>query len=112
MSDVIEGVSEDVIEIVQFQTKKGVLPTDFIRAAEPIGSWVMAQPGFRYRSLSQDEQGVWRDVVYWSSMENAKKASDAFMRDNAESDFMAMIDESSVDMNHSRVVQSQMAACS
>ncbi|MDN3638082.1 hypothetical protein QWY82_04575 [Simiduia curdlanivorans] len=102
----------DVIEIVQFETKKGVQATDFIRAAEPIGSWVMAQPGFRYRSLSQDEQGLWRDVVYWSSMENAKKASDAFMRDNAQSDFMVMIEESSLVMNHSRVMQSQMAECS
>lgn len=102
----------DVIEIVQFQTKKGVQPTDFIRAAEPIGSWVMSQPGFRYRSLSQDEHGVWRDVVYWNSMDNAKKASDAFMRDNGQSEFMNMIEASSVEMSHSQVAHSQMAECS
>ncbi|BFM09933.1 hypothetical protein R50072_00860 [Simiduia litorea] len=101
----------NVIEIVQFQTKKGVQSTDFIRAAEPIGSWVMAQPGFLYRSLSQDEQGVWRDVVYWNSMDDAKKASEAFMREHGQSDFMTMIETSSVEMNHSCVVQSQMAEC-
>lgn len=97
----------DIIELAQFKTKVGVAEGDFLEASEPVGVWIKQQPGFRYRSLARDEHGQWRDVVYWASHAHAAQASEAFMAAFGTSEFMALIDEQSLNMSHSQVRQMQ-----
>jgi hypothetical protein len=102
----------DAIEMVQFKLNPGVSESDFLAADQPISAWVGKQPGFRYRSLSRQDDGTWSDIVYWDSMENAKAAGEVFMKDQGQSSFMAMIDHGSVQMNHSQVLSCVMGTCS
>ena len=99
----------DTIELVTFKTIPGVTPADLVAAAEPIGAWARAQPGFRYRSLSVDGNEQWRDIIYWDSMDNARRASEQFMDVHGDSAFLALIDAESVVMNHSLVQQAIMS---
>src|SRR5690606_5933368 len=102
----------DAIEMVQFKLNPGVSEADFLAADKAINDWVSQQPGLRYRSLSRQDDGTWIDLVYWDSMATAKAAGDAFMRDQGQSSFLAMIDQSSVRMNHSEVLSHAMGDCS
>ncbi|MBY4675557.1 hypothetical protein [Marinobacterium arenosum] len=101
----------EVIELVTFRTKPGVSEADFVAASQVISDWAGRQPGFHYRSLSRDGQGLWRDIVYWSSQADAQRAAEAFMRDNGQSAFMQMVDADSVVMNHSQVQQAVLGGC-
>ncbi|MCP5160835.1 MAG: hypothetical protein H6999_08260 [Hahellaceae bacterium] len=101
----------DVVECVQFKLKDGVSDADFVTASEVVNVWIKSRPGFRYRSLSKDAAGEWRDIVYWESRETAHQASELFMQDLCHSDFMQMIDEASVLMNHSDVKLNLAGAC-
>jgi hypothetical protein len=105
----------DAVELVVFKTNPGVSAPDFLAADLAINRWVQQQPGFRYRSLSVEEAGgdakqlQWRDIVYWDSMDNALRASEAFMASQCNSQFMAMIDGDSVSISHSQVAHMAMA---
>lgn len=106
----------DAVELVTFKTNPGVSRADFLAADEPINAWVQTQPGFRYRSLnlvagSTGQQLQWSDIVYWDSLENAKRASEAFMASHCNGDFMAMIDGDSVSLSHSEVQHMAMGDC-
>lgn len=102
----------DAIEMVQFQLNPGVSVADFLAANQAIGDWVSRQPGFRYRSLSRQEDGTWIDIVYWDSMATARAAGEAFAKEQGKSSFLAMIDPRSIRMNHSEVMSYVLGDCS
>jgi hypothetical protein len=91
----------DTIELVRFRLQPGKTAADWLKANEKINAWIKAQPGFRFRSLSETEEGEWLDVVYWESPEAAKTANEKFaaeMMTVCES----LIAHDSVVMSHSK----------
>lgn len=93
-----------VMEMVTFKLKTNTTPMQCVTASETVNAWAQAQPGFISRALSQGGDGMWFDVVYWQSAADAQAASQQFMVDLAQSDFMAMIDPATVNMTHAPVV--------
>lgn len=89
-----------VLETVTFRLAPQASQQHFISASQPTMDWVRQQPGFVYRTLSCDDQGVWSDHVLWQTLDQAQAASDAFMGVFANSEFMALIDPGSVQMQH------------
>lgn len=69
----------DTIELVRFRLQPGKSAADWLKANEKINAWVKAQPGFRFHSVSETEEGEWWDLVYWGSMEAALAAGEKFM---------------------------------
>ena len=45
---------------------------------QKINDWIKVQPGFRFRSLSETDDGEWIDMVYWESLEAAKASGAKF----------------------------------
>jgi len=68
----------DTIELVRFRLQQGKTSADWLKANEKITEWVQQQPGFRFRSLSETDDGEWIDMVYWESLAAAKQAGEKF----------------------------------
>ncbi len=102
------------IELVRYQLKDGVSATELQATHEGINTFLKQQPGFIYRSNSQDAEGTLYDIVYWQSMEQAQAAGEAFMNSSACAALMTITDESSVNMTHmpvgSEVLNEEMAS--
>jgi hypothetical protein len=88
------------IEVVTFKLKNNVTAQQLELSHEGVNSFCVAQPGFLYRSLSEDDQGTWFDIVYWKDVESAKAAGEAFMADERCQNLSKLIDDTSVVMRH------------
>lgn len=93
-----------VMELVTFKINADCTPEVFAAACEPVNVWVRTQPGFQSRTVSRNDEGTWFDVVLWDSVETAHAAAEKIMADLGPSDFMAMIDSSSIQMQHPQIV--------
>lgn len=98
---------QTTVELVRFSLVNGSTKSDFLVSNREVEAWVTQQPGFISRQLCLSEEGIWSDIVLWDSKENAKLAADLCMTQLGDSDFMRMIDFSSVLMSH----QSLLAHC-
>ena len=71
----------DTIELVRFRLQQGKTAVEWLKANEKINDWIRQQPGFRFRSLSETEDGEWLDLVYWENLEAAKASGEKFRQD-------------------------------
>ncbi|GFE65854.1 antibiotic biosynthesis monooxygenase family protein [Litoreibacter roseus] len=105
--DLARGQSAEtthVAEIVTFRVADGISDWDFIAAAKTTEAFVQAAPGFISRTLSQDEDGLWTDYVIWASMDDAKAAAEAIMKDDTVLPFLNAIKPNSVAMRHAEIL--------
>lgn len=94
----------DVMEIARF----GVLEGADLTAAEGIAAWLAAQPGFVSRTLvGPDAGGRYTDLVRWRSMDDARAAAAAMPSSPDAGAFMAIVDPSTVEMQHLEVQLTQ-----
>ena len=93
-----------VMEMVTFKIIANCTPEAFAAACEPVNAWVRTQPGFQSRTVSCNEEGTWFDVVLWDSAETAHTAAAKMMSVLGQSEFMSMIDPSSIQMHHPQIV--------
>ena len=94
------GGDGPVLEVVRFRLVAGSDEAAFLQAAKATEAPLRAQAGFVSRRLVTDGQGGWTDVVEWASMAAAGVAAEKVMADPAFALFMAMIDPTSVQMEH------------
>lgn len=90
----------DTIELVRFRLKQGKTAADWLQANEKVSAWVQQQPGFRFRSLSETDDGEWIDLVYWQSPETARAAGERIMGEIG--DAFEAIAEDSIVCTHSK----------
>lgn len=93
-------MDNSTIELITFRVKDGVTTEQMGAEGANMEAFLMEQPGFLYRSLSVDEDGLWHDIVYWKTMENAKNAAESFKQDKACAALMELIDMDSASMRH------------
>ncbi|MDD2700928.1 MAG: hypothetical protein PHH36_06775 [Sideroxydans sp.] len=91
----------DTIELVRFRLQQGKTSAEWLKANEKLNDWVKQQPGFRFRSVSETDDGEWIDMVYWESLEAAKTAGEKFGPEMGAT-CEQLIDMSSVVMSHSK----------
>ena len=103
-------MNQSIVELVQFKLKSGVSEKQLEATHESINAFLQKQPGFIYRSLSQDSDNQWIDIVYWESLETAKAASDALMQDPDGQAMVALCDMDSVSMKHLPAITEAMSA--
>ncbi len=96
-----------VMEIVSFRLKDGVDVEDFRIAASAIDRLLHDRGTASARTLVVDEDGLWTDIVEWTSMEEAKSAAEELVQDPLFLPLGAMIDGDTVQMRHAPV-QHQM----
>lgn len=91
----------DTIELVRFRLQQGKTSADWLNANEKINEWIKVQPGFRFRSLSETEDGEWIDMVYWENLAAAKAAGAKF-HDEVGAACEPLVDSGSVVVSHSK----------
>jgi hypothetical protein len=71
------------VEIVIFHLQPDVTNEDFQASVDATTTLLETQSGFISRTVGQSESGEWLDILYWDSVESAKKASAVFQTDPA-----------------------------
>ncbi len=94
------------VEIVHFRLVADATKDEFLSANQEVTAWVQKQTGFISRQLCLNNENVWSDVVVWDSPQSAKIAANNFIEVLGPSDFMRMIEFSSVQMSHQAVLAS------
>lgn len=90
----------DTIELVRFRLREDKTADEWLKDNEKMNEWLRRQPGFRFRSLSETEDGEWIDVVHWESRQAAQAAAGHIMEDIGEA--FGSIDVKSIVMSHSK----------
>ncbi len=93
-----------VMEIVEYKLKSNVETASFLESSKVIQKWAEKQRGCSSRKMALGDDGVWVEIMFWDNMENAMNAHNRFMADNGKSEFMQMLDPSTLKMAH-RVIQ-------
>lgn len=91
------------LEKVRFRLNEAADPAAFVAAAPVVTDWASRQPGFQHRTLVEEGDGAWMDLVWWRSEEEALAAADKVMKDLGGTPFMMMIDPMTVEMGHHAV---------
>ena len=93
-------MNNSVIELVTYKLKNNTTKEQLSATHSDVNAFLEKQPGFMYRSLSEDNNGLLYDIVYWQDMDKAKIAGEAFMAHKAGQALVALTDESSISMRH------------
>ena len=93
-----------VIEIVTFRLIDGADDVAFIEAARGTETLLRARGALVRRYLVRDADGLWTDIVEWTSMQDALSAAEAVMKEPDFAAFGAMIDPQTVVMRHAPVL--------
>ena len=80
------------IEIVVFQLKPELTANDFQTAVDETAALLETQVGFISRTVGRSEGGEWLDILYWDSVEDAKKAASVFQTEAAGQRFSSYLD--------------------
>ncbi|WP_430448716.1 hypothetical protein [Rhodophyticola sp.] len=103
--DTAATADASVVEVVEFRLAEGANQKDFMASVAALeASFLCNAPGYVSRTLTQSEDGVWLDMVYWTSLDEALAAADAIMTDDSAMSFMQAIDPESIDMAHWPIV--------
>ncbi|MXQ07741.1 hypothetical protein GQ651_07770 [Alphaproteobacteria bacterium GH1-50] len=92
-----------VLEIVTFRLLDGTDEAAFLTAAAGTEALLRERGSLVRRALVRDADGLWTDVVEWTSIEAAMAAAEAVMSHPDFAPFGAMIDPGTVTMRHAPI---------
>lgn len=98
------GTQKPVLEIVTFRLASGTGTAAFLEAARGTEDILRERGALVRRFLTVDADGLWTDVVEWTSHDAALAAAESLMSETAFQPFMAMIDPESVSMRHASIL--------
>ena len=90
----------NVIEMVYWSPKKGVLKETTIEVMKKLNGFVKEQRGFISRSTSVSIDGKFLDIVYWETLDDATKASELAMQQPTMVEVFSLIDEETMMFKH------------
>ncbi|MFN5608972.1 MAG: hypothetical protein ACK5O9_03000 [Holosporales bacterium] len=93
-------MTQHVLEVVEFKLNNGVTTTAFLSEFQKTNVFLSSLPGFIKRHLGQNEQGLWIDIVEWTTMKAAKDAGALSMTADAVQGFFSMINHETMHMRH------------
>lgn len=98
------GSGEPVLEIVTFHLNEGADADAFLSAAKGTEAMLRDRGALIHRFLTVDANGLWTDVIEWSTMAEAQAAAKAVMQHPDIAPFSAMIDGSTVNLRHAPIL--------
>ncbi|MFK4244025.1 hypothetical protein ACI2KV_14200 [Micromonospora chokoriensis] len=87
----------EALEMTTFRLVPGLTGADFVRANRDIGDYLRRQPGFRWRRITETDDGTITDIVAWDSVADGRRSASAIMTTMADSPVHATIDHATVD---------------
>ena len=106
-SQTLERMDKQIgtVEIVQFKLKAGIDASTGKEKLLQLNQCVQHFDGFIERKLTVNEAGEWMDIVYWTSKQAAMNAAELVAKDPKALESFAVIDESTMVMNHFNLVE-------
>ncbi|MEU6206673.1 hypothetical protein ABZ814_24170 [Micromonospora musae] len=95
----------EALEITTFRLVPGLSVADFVAANEDIDAYLRRRPGFRWRRISEAEDGTIIDIVAWDSAADGRRSAAGIMTEMADSPVHDTIDQSTVDFRIVPVLQ-------
>ncbi len=92
-----------VLEQVQFRIKPSATRPQFQQAMDRAQTWIRAQKGFEFSTVSADDKDMTHHV-FWASQTDADAASAAIGQAAETADLLSVIDHSTIRMNHYPIV--------
>lgn len=94
-----------VIELVLFKTRPGVGEAELRAAAARATTALQRLDGFVRRELAlAPDTGQWADIVHWTDLAAAEQAMAPFMAAPEAQDFITLLDEQQMTLQHLRSV--------
>jgi hypothetical protein len=88
------------VEIVLYRSKPGVTDEQVLAASDALQADVAGFAGYIGRRLMKTADGLWVDALDWGSLEQAEAAAAAIMERPSAARFMALVEESTIQMLH------------
>ncbi|WP_406046102.1 DUF3291 domain-containing protein [Micromonospora sp. NBC_00898] len=95
----------EALEMTTFRLAPGLTGADFIKANDDINNYLRRQPGFRWRRMTEDDDGTITDIVAWDSPTDGRRGASGIMTEMADSPVHATIDHTTVDFRIVPVLQ-------
>lgn len=92
------------IELVQFQFNPGYSLESEAAGLKELSKFIQNQKGFVERVSARNEEGVYYDIVYWETKEDAIKASESAMQSPICIGVFEMMDLKTIKMQHLELV--------
>lgn len=86
----------EALEITTFKLAAGRTGADFVGANEDINAYLRRQPGFRWRRITEGDDGTIMDIVAWDTTAHAEASSRGIMTEMGDSPVHATIDHTTV----------------
>ena len=96
--------AQPVLEIVTFRLAPGADTDAFLTAARGTEAMLRDKGALTRRFLTVDSDGLWTDVIEWTSHDAALSAAQDVMADPDFQPFMALIDPESATMRHAAIL--------
>ena len=88
-----------ILEITTFKLKEGVAEATLLEAADKMQKEFLTEAdGFISRTLTKEDDGTWRDVIFWKDQHGLEDTAKQAMESEGAGPFMGCIDFSSVVM--------------
>jgi hypothetical protein len=92
-----------VLEIVTYKATAD--KAALVKINDKFQTFVEGTDGFIKRTLAYNEEdNSWTDLVYWRSLDDAKKASEVMMELPIMGEFMSLVQAESISMQHQEIV--------
>ncbi len=95
-----------VVEMVLFELNEGVSVEEGKQAMKALDEFVSQMPGFISRKLSVNEEGQFLDLVFWTDLASAKKASEEVMKREDMVKHFSVINQETMTFKHFDVIHS------
>lgn len=93
-----------ILEITSFKLKEGTTEEELLKGVKSIQKEFLAGvDGFVSRTLTKEEDGIWRDVIFWKDHHVLEATAEALMQSEAAAPFMSCIDFDSVVMKTAQI---------
>jgi hypothetical protein len=86
----------EALEVTTCRLLPGRTGADFVEANKDIDAYLRRQPGFRWRRITEDEDGTITDIVAWDSVADGRRSARGIMTEMADSAVHATIDHATV----------------
>ncbi len=87
----------EVLEVTTFTLVAGLTGADFVAANKDIDEYLKRRPGFRWRRITEDDDGTIMDIVAWDNEADARASANGIMTEMGDSPVHATIDHGTVD---------------
>ena len=89
-----------ILNVVMCKLNEGVQDADYLKASDAITTDMNNTKGFIRRELFKSTDGMWIDLVYWESLEDAHKFAEEFSKLPSAASFGTMIDAKTIALHH------------